>query len=86
MMKKVYFLQKTMPWLLKHWNLIWHMKLYVIETEKFNIALEVVMNVEENSDMKFPELGKSNKKLYVDDKEYLENMIDEMFKIGMKLK
>ena len=62
------------------------MKLYVIETVKFNIACEVVMNVEGNSDMKFPDSGKSNKKLYVDDEEYLENMIDEMLKIGMKLK
>ena len=44
------------------------------------------MNVEENSNMKFPESGKSNKNLYVDDEEYLENMIDEMLKIGMKLK
>ena len=58
----------------------------VIEAVKFNIACEFVMNVEGNSDMKFPDSGKSNKKLYVDDKEYLENMIDEMLKIGMKLK
>ena len=62
------------------------MKLYVIEAVKFNIAPEVVMNVEENSDMKFPESGKSIKNLYFDDEGYLENMIDEMLKIGMKLK
>ena len=60
--------------------------MYVIDAVKFNIAPEVVMNVEENSDMKFPKSGKSIKNLYFDDEGYLENMIDEMLKIGMKLK